>query len=136
TVGAPMQLEDLLAEFGLEPLTKVATQQRVIAIPISLFVERDEQQLIGLDGIEHLTARSPPGDRPAKRRGKPVEDRDPQHELDEIARQPIQHFSEIGANGTQCAREPLYIPLRILPRLAEHSCDNPQDGWPAFRFGM
>ena len=79
-----MQLEDLVAEFSFKPLTKVAAEQWVIAIPTSVLVERRKQQLMGFHGIEELAARSLAGDRLAKWCRKAIKDCDPEHELDQM----------------------------------------------------
>ena len=74
---------ELRPEARLAPLELVLEhrpEERVVAVPLALVVERDEEQVGPLDRAEHRRRAAPADDRVAQRGAQPVEDRRPGEE--------------------------------------------------------
>src|SRR6266581_1446976 len=109
-----MQTGNFITELRLQPLGQVFREQRMVTIPSAFLIEGHKQQLTLLDRCKQLTARARPRHMLAERRAEPVDDRGAQHELHELARQPIEQFPKVRADGALRAGEIAYVLAEVL----------------------
>jgi hypothetical protein len=67
-------------------------EEVVVAVPLALAVERDEEEVRALDAPQHLGRVVAPGDGVAQRRAQPIQDARAQQELPHVRRLPVEHL--------------------------------------------
>ncbi len=98
-IGAAMQLIDLLALLGAQPVDQKLAQQMVIAVPVAVLVERHEQELLALEGFEDRGAVGCSGDCAAQRAVHLAENRRLQQKVDDGRRLGSEGVLEVLGNG-------------------------------------
>ena len=68
--GGPVQLGHPVRMLGEEPGAQCVGEQVVVAVPPALVVERDDEQVLALEGLEHRLAVVAAGQRVAQRAGQ------------------------------------------------------------------
>ena len=84
---------ELLHETGLlveEPPAQDVGEEVVVAVPVPPVVQRDHEQVVPLEGLEHAAAIGLTGEGVAQGAVHPVEDGRPQQEVLDVGRQALQ----------------------------------------------
>ena len=89
---APVQHIDELRRLLCQPGSQHVCEQVVIAVPLPPVVERNQEQVAAIEGLEHGLAAALPGDRVAQRAVEPVQDGGVQQELADLAGLALQHL--------------------------------------------
>ncbi len=121
----------------LEPGFEELGEQAVVPVPFPARIEREEEDIGGLELLQHRLAAAAADHRVAQRRGKPVEDRRAAQKIAGLLREPLQDFNDeiihhvavIAAEGRQ-----EFFPLgAFLPKGERREL---QSGHPAFGPGF
>ena len=78
--GPPMQLRDRVGFAPCELRPKHVAEQMVVAVPLALTIERDQEEVLALDRLEGASGAGPLHDRVAHRPVEAIEDRGPDEE--------------------------------------------------------
>jgi hypothetical protein len=111
-------------------------EEVVVAVPLPLVIEWDDEQVVALQGREHRAAAVQPGDGVAQRPGQPVEEGGAQQEFSDSVRLVLQHLlhqvvdeeSVAAGEGGDEAGDVLLLPQREGGQL--------QTGDPPFGAGL
>lgn len=92
TSGDAVQTRSPIGCLGSESGAQSVREQMVVAVPLPLVVERDEEHVVPVQLFEHLMPVRPSGERIAERTGEPVQDRGGEQELTHVLRQAAEHL--------------------------------------------
>ena len=106
----------------------------MVAKPTIFVVQRRDQQVALGNRLKPFHACVGPSHGLAQRHAQPVENRGANHELNHLARQAIEQFPEIRANGVLDAGEIAHVLAEILVQLNRGGGNYPQGGRPAIGF--
>ena len=143
----PVQLGLALGRLALESALQVGREEVVVAVPLTVLVERLDEQVLLVQPFQHRLAAGQAAHRGAKACAQAIEDRGGQQEIEHVGRQAVQHVlgqvlpecAVVGAErrghvAEQAARQPRRRALGI-DRMAQRQRGQLQGRHPAFGAG-
>ena len=134
-MGTAVDHRNLVGPLSAQSVQEKFTQQMVVPIPVSVLVQRNEQELIALQSLQHRGGIEYAGDRTAQGGVHPVENGRFQQEVDNRLRLGGKHILEILGDRPRRARDGADESERI-GRVEERDPRKLQSGRPTLRGGM
>ena len=134
--GAPVQHRDQVGVLAEHAGAEHVGEQVVVAGPLPLVVEGDNEEVGSIETLEHHAAVGPSRDGVAQRSGEPVEDGGVQQELADVLGLVLQHLVEQVVQDEAVAAGERADESGDVAAAAQRQGDQLQSGDPAFRAGL
>lgn len=115
SAGRGVQPGDTVGPRGRGTGTQRVGEEVVVAVPPALVVERDDEQVLALEDLEHLLTVGSPGDRVAETAGQLIEHDGVEQERADVLRLPVQDLlDEVVEDESMASGERLDEPGDVL----------------------